>query len=176
MGRHAACGGNHCLTLFNADKHQPYVCRIHRVSTSSALVFTFVANDVTAQDIDPANYVEMSSLWGAAGLQLGPEAYSLYTDAFTGMLCLQTNASSMSLANQHCTCICLPPHHTASEAPDLPGEFQPGTPMVVTDYLRRFARFQNVASSKQQCTGLTGCYQYVSGSGQPNVVVCAGTC
>lgn len=47
--------------------------------------------------------------------------------------------------------------------------------MVVNDYLRRFARFQTVASSKQQCTGLTGCYQYVSGSGEPNVVVCAGT-
>ncbi len=46
--------------------------------------------------------------------------------------------------------------------------------MVVTDYLQRFARFQNVSSSKQQCKGLTGCYQYVSGSGEPNLVVCAG--
>lgn len=55
-----------------------------RVSTSSALVFTFVANDATAQTLNPSDYVAMSSLWEAAGLELDPESFTLYKNAFTG--------------------------------------------------------------------------------------------
>ncbi len=47
-------------------------------------MFTFVANDVTAQNINPADYVEMTPLWEAAALELDPQSFAPYTKAFTG--------------------------------------------------------------------------------------------